>query len=155
MNVKRIMKIIVIISIIILLMAFGSNIVYGLNYDPIENPNIWSPASPAGEDELSKRAGKILGIINVVGIVASVLCITALGIKYMVGSIEEKVDIKKGLVGYVVGIALLALCTTIPNIIYRFTTYDLQFNGTVWNTPSEEVTENVLKEKERYESYGM
>ena len=42
--------------------------------DPTINPNSWKPDS-AGQDapELLEKAGEILGVINVIGVVASVI----------------------------------------------------------------------------------
>ena len=45
----------------------------------------------------------ILGFINLIGIAISVIVLALIGIKYMLGSVEEKADIKKLLIPYIVG----------------------------------------------------
>ena len=44
----------------------------------------------ATSNALVSKAGKILGVIQVIGVVISVVMLIAIGIKYMVGSVEEK-----------------------------------------------------------------
>ncbi len=41
------------------------------------------------------RVNPILGTITVIGIVISAITLTVLGIKYMIGSVEEKAEYKK------------------------------------------------------------
>ena len=43
-----------------------------------------------------------------------------IGIKEMIGSVEEKSKIKDALPGYIMGVLLIASMTTLPNIIYNF-----------------------------------
>ncbi len=85
--------------------------------DPSTNPDWWEPTVQS-EDEIASKAGVILGVINVIGIVSSVIVGVLIGFKYMMGSVSEKAEYKKSLTGYIVGIILLVLCSTIPNLIY-------------------------------------
>lgn len=65
-------------------------------------------------------AGKvILGAIQTVGVVISVIVIVIVGIKYMIGSVDERAEYKKTMWPYIIGVILLASATTIPNIIYK------------------------------------
>lgn len=86
--------------------------------DPTTNPSYWEP-SLSDDDELKDKAGAVLGIINTVGIVCAVIVLAVLGVKYMLGSVEEKADLKKSMIPYVIGIFLLVCATTLPNIIYN------------------------------------
>ena len=86
--------------------------------DPTENPGYWKPETK-DEPELRKKAGVLLGVINVLGVVSSVIALTLLGMKYFLGSVEEKADFKKSLWIYILGIVLLVLCSTLPNIIFN------------------------------------
>ena len=45
-----------------------------------------------------------------------------LGIKYMLGSVEEKADYKKAIIPYLIGMFLLVSVTTLPNLIYQIVT---------------------------------
>ncbi len=68
---------------------------------------------------LVSKASNILGIIQVVGIVVSVAMLMVIGIKYMLGSVEEKAEYKSSLKPYIIGAFVLFTGTTIPNIIYK------------------------------------
>ena len=90
--------------------------------DPTENPDFFNPfdGDGAGEETaLKERAGIILGAINAIGVAVSVIGLVIIGIKYLLGSVEEKADYKKAMIPYIVGFILLIACTTIPNIIYK------------------------------------
>ena len=75
-----------------------------------------------GSDKLKAKAEIILGVIQVVGVVVSVIMLMAIGIKYMLGSIDEKAEYKKTMIYYMLGALLLFSATTIPNILYKLTT---------------------------------
>ena len=86
--------------------------------DPTLNPNAWKP-NEEEEPVLFEKAGVILGIINVIGVVCSVIALIIIGIKYMFGSLEEKAEYKKTIWTYILGMFLLIAATTIPNIMYN------------------------------------
>ena len=107
----------VIISFIILFILFSNYQVLATLGDPAENPGNWKP-DDINEPEIMEKAGKILGVISTIGIVSSVIALTGLGIKYFLGSVEEKASFKKSLLPYVIGVVLLGACSTIPNLLY-------------------------------------
>ena len=69
---------------------------------------------------LQSTGNNILGIIQAVGTVLSVVMLMAIGIKYMLGSVEERATYKQTLKPYIIGAFLLFTGTTVPNIIYQF-----------------------------------
>lgn len=95
--------------------------------DPFENANKWQPKI---EDDktFTEKAGQVLEIINVMGMITAVLVAAGLGIKYMLGSVEEKATYKKDYIPYLVGVFMLAVATTLPNIIYKLTTSALDMH---------------------------
>lgn len=90
--------------------------------DPSKNPDFYKPTPSPNEPEVQEKAGIILGYINTIGVVVSVITLIIIGIKYMLGSIEEKAEYKKTMMYYIIGAALLFAATTIPNILYNLTT---------------------------------
>ena len=88
----------------------------GLN-DPTANPNSWKPTLEE-EPIVFEKAGELLGTINVIGVVCSIIVLIVIGVKYMVGSIEEKAEYKKTIWTYILGMFFLAAATTLPNLIY-------------------------------------
>ncbi len=69
-----------------------------------------------------KMAGVILNAITVTGVVVAVITVMLLGIKYMVGSVEEKAEYKKTMMPILVGMILLFCTSTIVSIIWNVTT---------------------------------
>lgn len=66
---------------------------------------------------ITKSINTILGLVQVAGTGVALIAISLLGIKYMVASIEEKAEIKKYLVGAVIGGILVFGGTGIAKIL--------------------------------------
>ena len=62
------------------------------------------------------------GIVQVVGVVIAVIIILVIGIKYMIGSAEEKAEYKKTMIPYLVGAILIFAGATIVNVVYNLVT---------------------------------
>ena len=65
---------------------------------------------------------KIVGIIQTIGILVSVIVLMVLGVKYMMGSAQEKAEYKKVFIPYLVGAALLFAASAFAQAIYDFFT---------------------------------
>ena len=74
--------------------------------------------NPSGSQRINSIAGVIVGIIRTVGIILSVAILIVIGIKYMMGSVEEKADYKESLKPYIIGAFLLFTGSLVPQIIY-------------------------------------
>lgn len=72
-----------------------------------------------GQEQITGLGKQIVGVIQTVGIVIAVVILLVLGIKYMMGSAEEKADYKKSMIPYIVGAILIFASTTIVNIVYQ------------------------------------
>jgi type IV secretory pathway VirB2 component (pilin) len=84
--------------------------------DVLDDPSAYNPTDPSSDDdsEAATIIDKILSLITTIGTVISVLMLAILGVKYMLGSVEEKADYKKDLVPYFIGAALLfGICTIV------------------------------------------
>ena len=75
-----------------------------------------------GTNEIQNVGNSIIGILQVVGIVLSVIVLIVLGIKYMMGSAEEKAEYKKTMMPYIVGAALIFAASAFAQVIYSFFT---------------------------------
>lgn len=95
-------------------------------------PNYSYADDPLGLDDLSKYQGKnpgseklknkantIFSYLRAIGIVVSVVALIAIGMKYMLGSVEEKATYKQTLLPYLVGAILLFTGSLIPQLIYN------------------------------------
>ena len=89
--------------------------------DVTEKPEDWKPSDLQEDTKLENAVGKLLGTINVIGVIVSVIVLIVIGIKYMLGSVEEKAEYKKTMTGYIIGIIMVVGMTTLPNIIYNVT----------------------------------
>ena len=111
------MKILTTIATIILILAIGTSIVYG-DTTPLDI----KPKDGAGVDQVKDLGGKLMGVLQTVGVVVAVIILIVLGIKYMMGSAEEKAEYKKTMIPYLVGAILIFAASTIANVVYQFAT---------------------------------
>ena len=65
--------------------------------------------------------GNVVTIVQVVGIVIAIVILLVIGIKYMIGSAEEKAEYKKTMIPYIVGAVLIFAGTSIVRVIYSMT----------------------------------
>ena len=77
-------------------------------------------ADQQGTEGIQNIGKRVMGILQAVGIVIAVVVLMVLGIKYMMGSAEEKAEYKKTFIPYIVGAILIFAATTIANMVYNF-----------------------------------
>ncbi len=116
MTKARANKIIVAICILLLVVSVAvSSYAAPLKPNEIEAPN----GSISGQDDIKKIGGQLLGIFQTVGAVVAVIILLVLGIKYMMGSAEEKADYKKSMIPYVIGAIVIFGAPAIANMVYE------------------------------------
>lgn len=130
------MKNVINISIKLLLMfivcvtlfcTFDNNFVYAAGdfVGPVQpgyfDTNFWDPTGSVkeGDKELLEMGNKIIGPIQVIGSLVSVIAIIIIGIKYMLGSVEEKAQYKETLGPYFLGAVLVFGITNVLAIVYN------------------------------------
>lgn len=69
--------------------------------------------SPGNGNAFSNMGNKVLGYIRWFGYVIAVGMLLFIGIKYMMSSANEKADLKKGSINYVIGAVLVATAATV------------------------------------------
>ena len=116
MNTKT-MKILTMVFSIIAVVAMLSTVVFAA--DAAITPDSLT-ATYEGTGEISTVGGKLMGILQTVGVVVAVVILMVLGIKYMMGSAEEKAEYKKTMMPYIIGALLIFGATTIANMVYNF-----------------------------------
>lgn len=82
------------------------------------NPETYKPDPLTGGQVVVDMGNKIIGVIQVVGIVVSVAILMALGIKYMIGSVEEKASYKKSMLPYLIGAVMLFGASAVVQVLY-------------------------------------
>lgn len=84
------------------------------------SPDDWKPSSTtsvSNGDKLEKVGNKIIGSVRVIGTIMSVITLIILGIKYTLGSVEEKAEYKKTMKPYIIGAVMVFAITNILSII--------------------------------------
>ena len=85
-------------------------------------PNeISASVDPTAREGIQSFGGQIVGTLQTVGTIVAVVILIVLGIKYMMGSAEEKAEYKKTMMPYLIGAVLIFAAVTIANIVYNFT----------------------------------
>ncbi len=70
--------------------------------------------------KIDTLGNQIITIVSTVGSIVSVIVLVVLGVKYMMGSAEEKAEYKKTLLPYIIGAALVFAASTIAGVIFNF-----------------------------------
>lgn len=117
---KKFLNIIVIITLISMVFSF---IIPSITYAKVSEINVddYKPDGSSKQDikTLKTKANKVVGILSNVGVVVSVVALIALGIKYMLGSLEERAEYKKTFIPYLIGAFLVFTVSLLPQIIYK------------------------------------
>ena len=120
-------KIVSIIMIVMMLMLTLSNVCMAAKDKDTSDPvNLSGTASEMkGEssgatDDVKDMGNKILGFIQTAGVVVAVIIIAVIGVKYIMGSAEEKAEYKKVMIPYLVGAVLIAAAPFIAGAIFDF-----------------------------------
>ena len=115
---KKQVKIVSIILVIMIALMAVSNVVLAA---PDLSADIKDMANGSGNQpkEVLNLGKTIVSIMQTVGIVVAVVVLLVLGIKYMMGSAEEKAEYKKTMIPYLVGAILIFASTTIVNVVYN------------------------------------
>ena len=108
------MKILTTVATVLLLVAMGASSVLALT------PDQMTGTAPTSTD-IQDLGNKIIGILQTLGVVLSVVILIVLGIKYMMGSAEEKAEYKKTMIPYLIGAVLIFGASTIAGMVYNMT----------------------------------
>ena len=116
---KKTLKIIT-IMLIVLMMISVSTVVFA---DDFMNPKgMTGQDSKVNTNSISDLGQNIIRIVGTVGMIAAVVVLIVLGIKYMMGSAEEKAEYKKTMLPYVIGAVLIFAASSVVSIIAGFGT---------------------------------
>ncbi len=68
-------------------------------------------------NKVMDMGNKIIGAIQLIGSIVSVLTLVVLGIKYMAGSVEERAEYKKTMMPYIIGAVMVFAITNLLKIL--------------------------------------
>ena len=112
---KRALKIAFVIAFMTVLICLSIMPVFATGIDPksIKGVNV-------NTNSMQTIGGQVVTIVSVAGSIIAVVVLVILGIKYMMGSAEEKAEYKKTLLPYIVGAAFVFAASALAGIIYNF-----------------------------------
>lgn len=114
-NVEKITKIIA-----ILMIAFTLISVVVPTFATPDPSKYNGDGSTVNTGKIDNLGQNIITIISTVGSIVSVIVLIVLGLKYMMGSAEEKAEYKKTLLPYIIGAALVFAASTIASVVFQF-----------------------------------
>lgn len=82
--------------------------------------NKYKPTDITEGDLPKSEAGKIIGAFQAIGSIVSVLALVFIGIKYMMGSTEQKAEYKSTAINYIIGAILVFSISNISAMLYNF-----------------------------------
>lgn len=115
---KKQVKILSAILMVVMVLATLTNVVCAADLTT-KIDTIGKGNAGADTTKIVNLGATIVSILQTVGIVVAVVVLLVLGIKYMMGSAEEKAEYKKTMIPYVVGAVLIFAATTIVNVVYQ------------------------------------
>lgn len=112
---KKAYKLMSIALVAIMMVCTLSTTLYATQLDPSQ-----IKAQPTDADpKIAEIGGKVLSAVTTVGIVLSVVVLAVLGVKYMMGSVEEKAEYKKSMMPYLIGAVLIFGASVIATAVYN------------------------------------
>ena len=115
---KKMSKILSIVMIAIVLISIATSTFAAVA--GATDPSTLKGQAVTGTSKITTIGNQIITILTTVGSVAAVIVLIILGIKYMMGSAEEKAEYKKTLMPYVIGAALIFAASAIAGVLYGF-----------------------------------
>ena len=117
---KKICKAIFILLIASMLVSVGVPVFAAVQ--GVSDPSRLTGENVSGTEKITGIGNQIITILTIVGTVVSVVVLIVLGIKYMMGSAEEKAEYKKTMMPYIIGAALIFAASAFAQVIYQFFT---------------------------------
>lgn len=114
---KKVTKILTIVLLVAIIVMSASNVFAAASniLGEIENS---SNTADVDMGTLPTTIGKVIAYIRNAAIIIGVVIIIILGIKYMLGSVEEKAGYQKSFVPLVVGIIVVMAATSIASFLF-------------------------------------
>lgn len=105
--------IVLFVILTVALILFSNSMVYAFDVTNLTGKN------SGQEDKINNFGQGIIKILATVGSILSVIVLVIIGIKYMLGSVEERAEYKKTLLPYVIGAVFVFGASNIASVIYN------------------------------------
>ena len=114
---KKAVNVLRVLLIVLILISIGTTICSASGINPGEIAGGLTGTSTPATEDITNIGNKLIGIITTVGVVVAVIVLLILGIKYMMGSAQEKAEYKKTMIPYIIGVVFIVAISTIVSII--------------------------------------
>lgn len=114
---KKTYKILSMAIMAVMILSVLSSSVFALTPGDIQ------ASTTSADSTIQTIGGKVLSAVTTAGIVLSVLMLAVLGVKYMLGSSEEKAEYKKSMMPYLIGALLVFAASTIATAVKGLFTF--------------------------------
>ena len=116
---NKTVKIIATLLLAVMLVATLSQVVLATNYSSIIK-DVDEKGKGTSDDVsgFKEIAGRVIKAIRNVAAIAAVVIVSILGIKYMIGSTEERADYKKSFIPLIVGIVVVVGAAQIATMLF-------------------------------------
>ena len=114
---KKTVKVVTTLLIMMFILTSMASLVFATDYDPKVYTGQQGMINTAG---ISNMGQNIIFLIRMVGSIVAVAVLVVIGIKYMIGSAEEKAKYKEVMIPYIIGAVLIFAATWIASAIYQF-----------------------------------
>ena len=113
------MKILIFIATVLIALTMLSTVAFAaLDSDGVINQMQKENINASQSQQLSSLGGKVLSALQIIGFIAGVVILVVLGLKYMMGSLEEKAEYKKTMIPYLVGAIIVIAAPTLAKGIF-------------------------------------
>lgn len=112
LNSKKVLKIVAVILLIMLAFTIAQPV-----FAADINPSNIKGNADINVEGIQTMGNKVATIIRNFAIVVGVIMLMIIGVKYMLGSAEEKADYKKSLMPLVIGIVIVMFAATIVSFV--------------------------------------
>lgn len=99
---KKAYKVLSVLMIVLMVVTACANV-----FAAVSPNNIASNRDTNADSPIENIGSTVLSIVTSVGIVLAIVVVALLGVKYMMGSTEEKAEYKKTMIPYLVGAVLV------------------------------------------------
>lgn len=106
------------IAISIMLITIFAILCVVFESNAVVNPNTLTGGT-VSTSAIENLGNQAITIVSTIGSVAAVIVLIVLGLKYMMGSTEEKAEYKKTLMPYVIGAILVFAASAIAGVVFN------------------------------------
>ena len=118
---KKAYKVLSVLMVVLMLVCISTNVFAAFDVNQIS-----ASADTNADTAITNIGSTILTIVTNVGMILAIIIVAILGVKYMMGSTEEKAEYKKTLMPYLIGAVLVFGASAIGKAVINLGTSLIQ-----------------------------